>query len=293
MVVARMGSTRVPGKSMKDLCGHAVLWHVLKAAKQVRGVDDICLATTDLPDDDALARLAQDESIYCVRGDAERVLDRLYGAAVKMQADVVVEVGGDCPLMDPDIVSAALEDFLATPCDYLCNYDPPTFPEGMDVNIISMAALEKAWRYAIAPSQRIHPFSYLTYHPESFVIRNYAMTPDLSRHHWSLDFPEDITLIRAAYDELWKDGSQIRLEELLSLLSTDEMFAKIDRDLQRPKVTHAFWNSPGMIRDMHTDITELIKCAHEKQEQRNYASAKQYYSEVLRIVERLHREAPG
>lgn len=293
MVVARMGSTRVPGKSMKDLCGHTVLWHVLKVAKQVRGADDICLATTDLPGDDALVRLAQDEDIPCVRGDAERVLDRLYGAAVKMRADVIVEIGGDCPLLDPEIVSAALEDFLATPCDYLCNYEPPTFPEGMDINIVSMAALEKAWRYAIAPSQRIHPFSYLTYHPESFVIRNYAMTPDLSRHHWSLDFPEDMALIRAAYDRLWKAGSPIRLEDLLSLLATDESFAKIDKNLERPKVTHAFWNSPGIIRDMHNDITALIKSAHENQEQCNYSLAKQYYSEALRIVERLHREAPG
>lgn len=293
MVVARMGSTRVPGKSLIDLCGHPVLWHVLRLAKEIRSVSDVCLATTDLPADDPIAELARAEGVECYRGDAERVLDRLYGAATQMKADVIVDVGGDCPLLDPEIISRALEDFFSSPCDYLCNYEPPTFPEGMDINIVSMAALEKAWRYAIAPSQRIHPFSYLTYHPESFVIRNYAMTPDLSQHHWSLDFPEDITLIRAAYDKLWKDGSPMRLQDLLSLLATDETFAGIDKNLQRTKVAHAFWNSPGIIRDMHTDIIELTRSAHEKQEQRNYSSAKQYYSEVLRIVERLHREAPG
>lgn len=291
MVVARMGSTRVPGKSLIDLCGHPVLWHVLRIAKKIRGVSDVCLATTDLPADDPIAELARAEGVECYRGDAERVLDRLYGAATQMKADVIVDVGGDCPLLDPEIISRALEDFFSSPCDYLCNYEPPTFPEGMDVNIITMKALEKAWRYAIAPSQRIHPFSYLTYHPESFVIRNHAMTPDMSRHHWSFDFPEDLELIETAYDSLWKADGPIRLGDLQKLLETSAEFAEIDKRLKRPKVAHAFWNSPGIIRDMHNDVVALIGSARKSQEQGEFSAAKQFYSEILRIVGRLHHEA--
>jgi spore coat polysaccharide biosynthesis protein SpsF len=273
---------------MADLCGHPVIWHVLQIAKNIRGVNDICLATTDLPSDEPLALLAEAEGIICVRGDAENVLDRLYSACLKMDADVIVEIGGDCPLFDPEIVSLALEDFFSSPCDYLCNYEPPTFPEGMDVNIVSFAAIEKAWRNAIAPSQRIHPFSYLTYHPEEFVIRNYEMTPDLSQHHWSLDFPEDIDLIRIAYENLWKVGSPIHLNKLTHLLETNKIFAEKDKELLRPKVSHVFWNSPGVIRDMHSDVVAMIQSALESQGRGDFSSAKQNYAEVLRIVERLH-----
>ena len=288
MVVARMGSTRLPGKSMTDLCGHPVIWHVLQLAQSIRGAGDTCLATTDMPEDDPLAVVAQGEGIQCFRGDAEKVLDRLYGAAVKMNADVIIEIGGDCPLLDPEIVDSALDNFLATPCDYLCNYEPPTFPEGLDINIVSMSAIEIAWRKAIAPSQRIHPFSYLTYHPEEFIIRNYAMTPDLSQHHWSLDFPEDIDLIRIAYERLWKQSRPIRINELTHLVKTDKLFAKKDLELLRPKVSHVFWNSPGIIRDMHSDVLTLTQSAYENQDKGEFDKAKQKYAEILRILERLH-----
>jgi spore coat polysaccharide biosynthesis protein SpsF len=288
MVVARMGSTRLPGKSMTDLCGHPVIWHVLQIAKNIRGACGICLATTDMPEDDPLVLVAQAEGIHYVRGDAEKVLDRLYDAAVKVNADVIIEIGGDCPLLDPEIVNSALEEFLALRCDYLCNYEPPTFPEGMDINIVKMSALEKAWRNAVAPSQRIHPFSYLTYHPEEFVIRNYVMTPDLSHHHWSLDFPEDVELIRIVYEKLWKNGRSIHLNELIHLLDVDKLFFKKDKELLRPKVSHAFWNSPGIILDMHSDVVALTHSAAESQRKGDFIKAKQNYAEVLRIVGRLN-----
>jgi spore coat polysaccharide biosynthesis protein SpsF (cytidylyltransferase family) len=244
-----------------------------------------------MPEDDPLAVVAQAEGIHCARGDAEKVLDRLHGAAVKMNADVIIEIGGDCPLLDPEIVSSALEDFLASPCDYLCNYEPPTFPEGMDINIVSMSAIQKAWENAVARSQRVHPFSYLTYHPEEFAIRNYAMTPDLSQHHWSLDFPEDVGLLRIAYERLWKSGNRIHLNELTHLLDTDILFAAKDKELLRPKVSHAFWNSPGIVRDMHSDVVELTQSAFISQRKGDFSLAKQRYAEVLRIVERLHSAA--
>lgn len=290
MVVARMGSTRVPGKSMIELSGHPVVWHVLQYAQKVRGVDAVCLVTSDTSQDDALQTIAEQSGFECYRGDSERVLDRLHGAAQATQADVILEIGGDCPLLDPNILSDALSYFFANPCDYLCNYSPPTFPEGMDVNVISRTALDKAWREAVAPSQRIHPFSYLTHHPELFVIRNFAIPTDLSHHHWSLDFPEDIELIRAIYEHLWEPGISFSLQNLLQLVESNPVIASLDKKLHRPKVLHAFWNSPGIVRDMHTDIAALANQALVEQNQNNYQAAEHNYRELIKIAQHLLAE---
>jgi spore coat polysaccharide biosynthesis protein SpsF (cytidylyltransferase family) len=291
IVVARESSTRIPGKALMDLCGQPVLWHVMQIAKAIRGITDLCVATTDLPIDDSIAALAEAQGINCYRGDAVNVLDRLHGAAEKMKADVIIDIGGDCPLLDPEIISRALADFHASPCDYLCNYEPPTFPEGMDVNIIRKTALEKAWREALAPSQRIHPFSFLTFHPELFVIRNFSMEPDLSQYHWSLDFPEDVELIRLAYEKLWVMGKLIGLESLQGLLRTDASFSRINAALRRPKVSHAFWNSPGIVHDMHNDLNQLMQMAFENKGKGQYELAAQCYSEVSRIASKLEQAA--
>jgi spore coat polysaccharide biosynthesis protein SpsF len=299
MVVARMGSTRVPGKSLLVLDDQPVLWHVLEIAGRIRHASALCLATTDLPSDDPIAALAAQAGVPCYRGHAENVLDRLHGAAEMMRADVIVDIGGDCPLLDPEIISDAIADYLAQPCDYLNNYDPPTFPEGYDVNVVARAALDRAWREAIAPSQRIHPFTYLTFHPEQFSIRNYAMSPDLSAHHWSLDFPEDIELIRRAYAVIRGRGDEINLRSLRDLIDTDATFARLDAALQRPTVPHALWNSPGMVRDMHEDLVQLARMAHDAKRSGDAAKACQCYSEIMHITtklaqsERQYAEADG
>lgn len=285
-----MGSSRVPGKSMLDLCGHPVIWHIIQIAKNITGFNSICLATTSLTEDDVLEKVALEEGINIYRGHPQNVLDRLYGAAQKMDAELIIEIGGDCPLLDPNLVSMALEEFCSGNYDYMSNYSPPTFPEGMDINIISMKALRIINDRAIAPSQRIHPFSYITYHPSEFIVKNFEMTPDLSRHHWSLDFIEDFDLIRIAYERLWINGSPINLNQLTSLIHSDHLFNKKDKELLRPKVSHSFWNSPGIIRDMHSDIVALIQGACDYHFEGKHDLAKKNYLEANKIVERLSNE---
>ena len=291
VVVARMGSTRVPGKALIDICGRPAISHVLQIAKNIGGADAVCLATSDQAQDDPLAEFARREEIYCYRGEAEQVLDRLYSAAKAMNAEVIIEIGGDCPLLDPALVSDALKVFFASAADYVSNYDPPTFPEGMDINIISFAALEMIWKRAIAPSQRIHPFSYITFHPDEFLSDTFQMSPDLSNHHWSLDFPEDVELIQMAYERLWRGNCPIRLADLTTLLDIDEEFARKDMKLKRPVVLHAYWNSPRMIMDMNNDIATLAERAYEHFQNGKNVEAGKCYREVIKIAECLRGAA--
>ena len=290
IVVARTGSTRVPGKALLDLAGKPALWHVMQAALAIRGLDEVCLATSDLKQDDALEAIARGCGVRCFRGDPERVLDRVHGAAAMVRADVIVDIGGDCPLLDPAVIERALAEFRAQPCDYLSNYEPPTFPEGLDVNIITHAALDIAFRKAVAPSQRIHPFSYLTRHPEEFRLRNFAMSPDLSTYHWSLDFPEDIEFVRLVFSKLYR-GKPISMDDVLRLIERNPEAAELNRALIKPVVKHAFWNSPGIIRDMHSDIKALIDLAEAAARSADHVAAERCYGEAARILVELQRQA--
>jgi len=284
ILVARMGSSRIPGKALLEVCGKPVLEHVLNVARVIGGLSELCIATGEGERDDPVAALAASQKVRCIRGDPERLLDRIRSAAVQTSADAVVHLQGDCPFLDPQVTTRAIESWRAEPCDYLCNYEPPTFPEGLDVNIVARRALEIAWQEALAPSQRVHPYSFITLHRERFQIRNFEMSPDLSRHHWSLDFPQDIEFVRAVYERLYAPGSIVYLEDVLHLIETDDGVRQLDRALLRPKVDHAFWNSPGIVRDMSADIGALRLRASGLQEEGRYAEASVCYDEIGNIA---------
>lgn len=289
MIIARMGSTRLPGKSLVEIAGRPLLDHMIDIARQLKRVDGFAVVTSSLPADDPIAQLAAARGVAVVRGHPEYVLDRIHQAAGELRADVIVYVGGDCPLLDPAIVDRGIAAFFARGCDYLNNYEPPTFPEGMDVNVISSAAVNTAFARAIAPSQRIHAFSYLTRHPDEFVVSNFEHETDLSRHHWSLDFPDDLAFVRAVYRELHAPGRIIGMGDVLGLIARKAEIAAMDRALQRGPVAHAFWNSPGIMRDMTTDIRELAVKAADAIEAGDRPLSRRCFEEIVRIAGELAR----
>lgn len=291
MVIARMGSTRVPGKSMFTLAGKSVVEHAIEIAKKIRGVDEVALVTTELSKDDPLAEVGSKIGVPVVRGHPEYVLDRIVTAIKERHADVVVYIGGDCPLLDPVMLGEAIDRFFASGCDYLNNYDPPTFPEGLDVNVLTAEAVLLAHEKAVAPSQRIHAFSYLSLHPGACEIENFANDTDLSAHHWSLDFPEDFEFLTLVYDRLYQPNGVIRVADVLDLIARDAQVAALSAKLQRPAVAHAFWNSPGIIRDMNTDISELCRIGHEAFRNGDREMVRRCYQEVNFISAAIERYA--
>jgi spore coat polysaccharide biosynthesis protein SpsF len=276
---------------MLDLCGRPALWHIIENTKRAARLHKVCLATSTLTQDDPLAAIAGSCGIETVRGDPERVLDRIYGAAIHCKADFIVDIGGDCPFIYPRLIDEAIAFFMNGECDYLCNYEPPTFPEGFDINILTMNALSSAWELAIAPSQRIHPFSYLTRHKERFRVDNYAMSPDLSQYHWSLDFTEDAVFIRAVFERLYRPDRAIEIDDILELIEKDAGIKTLHQQLLRPKALHAFWNSPGMMRDMHHDIVVLAQMAQEAATKEDFNKAFRCYEEILSIAGELRRHS--
>jgi len=178
IIQARMGSTRLPGKVLKDLEGQTMLSRVVNRTCRASLLDEVIVATTVKPADNLIMTECEKLGIPVFRGDEEDVLDRYYKAAQSYQADPIVRITSDCPLIDPEIINLVIENFLAhEDLDYASNTLPPrTFPRGLDVEVMTFDALEQAWRGDKNPAWREHVTPYIYRHPEKFKLK--AVTND-------------------------------------------------------------------------------------------------------------------
>jgi len=219
LVQARMGSTRLPGKTLADIEGKPLLQHILERVQACRRLRHIVLATSTLEEDDPVADLAHRCGTEVFRGSAEDVLDRFYRAARQFTVDIVVRITADDPFKDPDVIDRAIEEYLrlAPHIDYVSNTLEPSYPEGLDIEVVSTAALELAWREAKHSSEREHVTPYIYSHPERFRIAQFRAPEDHSRLRWTIDYPEDLAFARAVYARLDR-GGLFRMQDILDLL---------------------------------------------------------------------------
>ena len=197
IVQARMGSTRLPGKMTKEILGKPIVEYVFDRVRPSKRLTEIWLATTTDTSDDVLAEWAKNHGVKCYRGSMNDVLDRYYQTAKLAEADVVVRITGDCPLADCQVIDCVINEYLTEypKFDYVCNTQPPTFPDGLDTEVVSFVALEKAWQEARLSSEREHVTPYIWKHPEIFKIKNIFNDVDLSGLRWTLDTEEDFAFI--------------------------------------------------------------------------------------------------
>ncbi len=231
---ARMGSTRLPGKIMLDLSGRPILAWVIQRAQAIPGVEQVIVATTCQQQDRPVMDLAAAQGARAFAGSETDVLDRYYQAAKQFGASVIVRVTGDCPLLDPGVSGSVLKRFLEGNADYVSNTNPPTFPDGLDTEVFSFRALERAWREAERVSEREHVTPYIWKHPEKFRLENVANAIDLSDHRWTVDEACDLKFVRAIYARLNRDGeSSFVLADVLDLLAREPHLSKLNRGIQR------------------------------------------------------------
>ncbi|MDX2193988.1 MAG: glycosyltransferase family protein [Gemmatimonadales bacterium] len=222
---ARTGSSRLPGKILLPLGERTVLEVMLERVRRSRLAGTVCVATTTDPDDDALVALAERAGAATFRGHPTDLLDRHVQAARAFGADAVVKIPSDCPLIDPAEIDAVLAPFLAAggALAYASNLHPPTHPDGNDVEVMTTAALEAAWREATDPDDREHTTPYLVRHADRFPQRNvpWARGLDLSAsHRIVLDYPEDYALLRAVHAALAPADPAYTLDDIVQFLDT-------------------------------------------------------------------------
>lgn len=212
-----MGSTRYPGKTLAGLHGKTLLEQVIARIAASSCVDEIVVATTLEPEDGPIVRLSADTGVATFRGSTDDVLDRYVQAARQHGADVVIRNTADEPFLDPSLIDEAWRCFNDGNADYVSNNLNHIYPEGLDTEVVSMEALEEAWRGATRPSDREHVTPFIWRQPERFRLKaagSNPMRPDL---RLTVDYPGDLVFANAVYEAL--DGD-VGLANVITLLES-------------------------------------------------------------------------
>jgi spore coat polysaccharide biosynthesis protein SpsF len=232
IIQARMGSTRLPGKVLMDLEGETVLARVVSRLRRANLIDDLLIATTDQPADDVIVKECKRCSVAVFRGDENDVLDRYFRAAQFCRAAIVVRITSDCPLIDPEITDKTVGAFLDARPDYASNGLVRTYPRGLDTEVMTLEALERAWRAASEPYQRAHVTPYIYQNEAAFRILPVTGDADYSGHRWTLDTREDLAFIQAMYARV-QDRENFGWREILSILEREPQLVELNRQTQQ------------------------------------------------------------
>lgn len=233
VIQARMGSTRLPGKVLEPVSGDALLALVCERARRVGSVDETVVATSTLAADDVIAQFCDERGWNCFRGSESDVLDRYFQAAIASEADHVVRITSDCPLVCPHEADRVVRHHLASGVDYTHNLTVwgSGMPLGTGVEIFTRAALERSWREGHELHHREHVDEYVGDHPELFRIDRVDAPDELRRPELRLtvDTPEDLRLVRAIYDRLYRPAEVLELADVIALLDNSPELVEINR----------------------------------------------------------------
>jgi spore coat polysaccharide biosynthesis protein SpsF len=212
-----MGSTRLPGKVLMDIGGETVLSRVLKRLSRARQISEIVVATTVSSTDDLLVQDAKQIGVRFFRGPENDVLSRYCQAATAFNADGIVRITADCPLIDSGLVDDVIEAFAKNGPDLACNDFPRTFPRGLDTEVFTIHALRRAEELSILSHQREHVTPVFYERQDVFRIHSVCAGQDYSRNRWTLDTAEDLELIRAIYS-YFDNRDDFTWHEVLAML---------------------------------------------------------------------------
>ena len=202
IIQARMGSSRLPGKVLRPLLDEPVLAHVVRRVSAAESVESVIVATSILPIDDAIEEWSRANQIEVFRGSETDVLDRFLGAARRHQTSILARITADCPMHDPKIIDRVAALYFDGEFDYVSNVNPPTFPDGIDVEVFSLDALERSWRETNDSADREHVTRYIRRNPDKFRIGNVTQATDMSQRRWTLDTESDFEFITNIFETI-------------------------------------------------------------------------------------------
>lgn len=233
VIQARINSTRLPGKVMLPLAGKPLLVRMVERVKRAKLSGTIIVATTTNEVDNEIEQLCKAENILCFRGHPTDLLDRHYQTALYYEADVVLKIPSDCPLIDPKIIDDVIGfyKYNVMNYDYVSNLHPASYPDGNDVELMTFAAIEKAWENSTKQFEREHTTPYIWENPSVFRIGSvlWETGKDYSKkHRWTIDYLEDYEFIKKVYDELYIQNPQFDLYDIIDLVGNRPDILKIN-----------------------------------------------------------------
>ena len=233
IIQARTSSTRFPNKVFADLCGKPLIWHVVNRLKRSKKIENIILATTINSSDNILEDWAKNNKVPVYRGSENDVLSRYYNAAIFSKAKTIVRITADDPFKDPEIIDQVIEIYIKNNLDFAYNNNPPSFPEGLDTEVFSFRALEKAQKESQDPFEREHVTQYFYRHPDLFKQDNYLYKKNISFLRWTIDTQKDYEMVSEIYNNLYKDGQIFLMNDILQLLKRKPEIGNINSNVKR------------------------------------------------------------
>ena len=231
IIQARMDSTRLPNKVLKEIENIPMISHIINRVKKSKNVEQIVLATTNKKTDKVLLEIAKKLKIIDFAGDKDDVLGRFFNAATLFTADPIIRITGDCPLIDPNLLDDMIQTFLKNNYDYVSNTIERTFPDGLDIEIFSFNALKKAHQEAKWTSEREHVTPYIVKNKDLFNVYNYKNKEDLSKLRLCVDEEKDLLLIKQIFQEM-RPELFFSTEDIIELISKNPKISEINNEFK-------------------------------------------------------------
>jgi spore coat polysaccharide biosynthesis protein SpsF len=243
VIQARMNSSRLPGKVLKDVCGKPLIGQMLDRLSFSKHKDQIVVATSTDSNDDELVKYVQSLGVKVFRGNQDDVLERYFFAAQAYKANHVMRLTADCPLMDPYLCDALVQIYLDKKVDYLNT--GLSYAEGMSIEIFSFEALKKSYHEARLRSEREHVTLYIKNHPELFKLYTKENQTDDSKYRLTVDEPEDLELIRLIFKELSpKTGGIVSIGQVKAFIDQNPSVGNLNKHIVRKE---------GLIKSLKED----------------------------------------
>jgi len=234
-IEARMGSSRLPGKVLMDINGRPSLSRLVERLRACKKLDDIIVATSTDPRDQAIINWAEGEGVKTYRGSEDDVLQRVVDAQKFMNSDVVVEVTGDCPLLCPEVIDMGVATFFANQVDVVTNARVPSYPMGADLQVFRTSDLDWVAKNINDPAVREHVSLYFYEQPQKYRVMHLMAPPrwEAPRYRLQLDYEQDLAFIRAVYARLEPvHGGVFGLEEIMALLKREPKLVEMNIDCE-------------------------------------------------------------
>jgi spore coat polysaccharide biosynthesis protein SpsF len=236
IVQARMGSSRLPGKVMKTVKGKPLLQYQIERMEKAKLVDELVVATTEKDIEAPILELCKRLNVSTYRGSENDVLERYYHAAKDYDADIIVRMTSDCPLIDPNIIDLVIQYYLDNKYDYVSNTQIRTYPRGMDTEVFSMKLLDEAFFHANMEYEREHVTPYFYLNPEKYSIGQVCNSEDNSHYRLTVDTPEDFRLISIILEDLYCRDNLFDLQMILEKLRSEPALADINKHILQKKL---------------------------------------------------------
>lgn len=232
IIQARTGSSRLPNKVLKNICGKPMLQHIIERVKNCKNVDYVMVATTEKDTDNEIAFLCQKMDIDCYRGSENDVLDRYYQAANLYKPENIIRVTADCPLIDSQLIDKMVEIHANGNYDYTSNTLVETYPDGLDAEIFKFSALEKAWKEADLASEREHVTPYIKFKGD---LKKYSIErkPSLAEKRWTVDTEKDFEMVSKIYEALYSSNQYFGTDDILKFIENHKSVELINSGIIR------------------------------------------------------------